>query len=153
RVGDRVKAGSLLAYLDTKGQLEAAVEQAEARVEVARSRLAQVRAGSKSSEVAAQRAEIERLEIEWANAVDDYQRYQKLHQKDVVAEMAVQPRKAAAEAAKRSLEEARQRLNGLSEVRSVDVDLAERELQSSLADLKRARADATAAVIRSPVDG
>jgi multidrug efflux pump subunit AcrA (membrane-fusion protein) len=46
--GDRVRAGQPLAILDGNDQLQAALDQCRARVAVARSRLAQVKAGPRT---------------------------------------------------------------------------------------------------------
>ena len=61
--GDPVKKGQLVAVLDSKEQLEKAWRQAESRIAVAEMRVAQVRAGAKAGDLAAQQAEIGRIEI------------------------------------------------------------------------------------------
>jgi len=51
--GDRVRAGQPLAILDGNDQLQAALDQCRARLAVARSRLAQVKAGAKNADLEA----------------------------------------------------------------------------------------------------
>jgi HlyD family secretion protein len=151
--GDLVKSGQILAVLNSKEQLESVLRQAEARVNVARNRLAQVKVGAKPSDVAAQQAEIGRLEAELANAQMEYRRYQQLRQKEVVPASALDPRRLLVETITQSLNQAKQRMTSLTEVRQVDVDLAAAELEAALADVNRARAELNQATIHSPVTG
>ena len=62
--GDRVKAGQLIAILDAGDRLKSALEEAKEKVKVAEASLAQVKAGAKSGEVAAQSASIGKLAAE-----------------------------------------------------------------------------------------
>lgn len=59
--GDRVKAGQVIALLDSHERLKAALAEAEQEVGVAQAKLAVTQAGAKQGEIAAQRAEIDRL--------------------------------------------------------------------------------------------
>jgi HlyD family secretion protein len=54
-----VKMGQPLAILNSQGSLQAALDEAEGQVAIARSKLAQVRAGAKQGEIDAQRFKIE----------------------------------------------------------------------------------------------
>ena len=58
--GDRVTQGQTIAVLDAQGYLQNEVMQQQEQVNVARAKLAQVRAGAKQGEVDAQRAEVAR---------------------------------------------------------------------------------------------
>ena len=62
--GDRVKAGQLIAILDAGDRLKSALDEAKEKVKVAEASLAQVKAGAKSGELAAQSATIGKLEAE-----------------------------------------------------------------------------------------
>jgi HlyD family secretion protein len=62
--GDRVERGAILAVLNSESRLKAALNQAQAQVQVAESKLDQVRSGAKSGELDAQRSEINRLKVE-----------------------------------------------------------------------------------------
>ncbi|AUT01980.1 HlyD family secretion protein [Nostoc sp. CENA543] len=62
--GDRVKTGQVIAILDDRDRLQAAYQEAQAAVKVAQVNLAKVKAGAKSGEIEAQRAEIARLEAQ-----------------------------------------------------------------------------------------
>ncbi|KOP22549.1 ABC transporter permease [Hapalosiphon sp. MRB220] len=62
--GDRVQANQVIAILDSRDRLQTALLQARKQVSVAQARLAQVKAGAQSGQIAAQKAEIMRLEEE-----------------------------------------------------------------------------------------
>lgn len=153
REGDAITEGQVLAVLDSHDELVAVVSQAEARLALAQARVQQARAGAKSSDVAAQRADIGRLEKETANADLEYERARRLVSAQVVSQSALDASRLAAEAQAQRLEQARQRLTALDEVRAVDVAVAEQEVGAARADLQRARAELARASVRSPIDG
>lgn len=62
--GEEVQAGQVIAILDSKARLEAALRQAEAQVTVARSQLDRVQAGAKQGEINALNAKLNTLEAE-----------------------------------------------------------------------------------------
>ncbi|TRU83113.1 MAG: biotin/lipoyl-binding protein [Microcystis novacekii Mn_MB_F_20050700_S1] len=62
--GDRVEVGQVLAVLDSRDRLQAALEQAENQVRIAKSRLAQVKAGAKQGDIIAQNARFEGVRAE-----------------------------------------------------------------------------------------
>jgi HlyD family secretion protein len=64
KVGDRVQQGQIIAILDTRDRLKAALLQAKQRVDVAKTRLAQVKAGAKRGEIDAQQATVNQLQTE-----------------------------------------------------------------------------------------
>jgi HlyD family secretion protein len=149
--GDTVKAGQVLAELDDKEELEVAVRQALSRVEVARRRLDQVRAGAKVSEISAQDADVEAREIDLANARTEYDRYKTLGTNVTAAEL--DRMQLRVDSAIRTLASARMRRATLTEVRSVDVDLAQAELDEAVNTLARARLDVAKSVVEAPIDG
>jgi HlyD family secretion protein len=63
--GDKVKTGQVIAILDSKERLQAAVSKAQEQMRVKQAILAQVQAGAKRGEIAAQRATVERLKAQW----------------------------------------------------------------------------------------
>lgn len=149
--GDLVTAGQLIAELDTKEQLDAAVRQAAAEIEVARRRLAQAQAGAKPSDVAAQQTEVERLQTEIDNAQKEYQRYQSLGNNVTASEL--DRLKLRIESNTRALAGAKQRLASLSEVRPVDVELARASLDQAMRSETRAIAESKTSVVHAPIDG
>jgi HlyD family secretion protein len=62
--GETVTARQVIAILDSRGRLEAAVNEAKARVSVAQASLVTTKAGAKQGEINAQRATITRLQAE-----------------------------------------------------------------------------------------
>lgn len=65
--GDEVKAGQMVAILDSRDRLEDALRQAQEQVKMAQAKLAQVKAGAKDGEITAQKATIERLQAQLDN--------------------------------------------------------------------------------------
>lgn len=62
--GDTVKKGQIIAILDNHDRLQAELEQAWEQVAVNQSQLAQIEAGAKTGEIAAQRSTVQRLEAQ-----------------------------------------------------------------------------------------
>lgn len=149
--GDVVRAGQPIAELDSQDELGAAAAAAAAEVEVARRRLAQVQAGAKPSDVAAQRAEVQRLQVEVAAADKELERYRRLGSN--VTALEVDRLQARADTLRRALLAAEQRLTSLNEVREADTALAAAELEAAIRREARARAGHAASIIRAPVDG
>ncbi|MEM8717787.1 MAG: ABC exporter membrane fusion protein [Cyanobacteria bacterium P01_G01_bin.39] len=101
--GDQVQQGDVIAILDSRDRLEAALNQAQEQVTVAQANLAKVKAGAKTGEIQAQQAAIARIEAERSNnilaqsamvsrmsaelrnAELEYQRYQTLYQDGAVS--------------------------------------------------------------------
>jgi HlyD family secretion protein len=131
--------------------LQAALAQSEARVAVARSRVAQAKAGPKSADIAALKAEIERLEATLENARTELRRYEQLRQNKDVSQSDVDTRRTNVITTERSIDQARQQLKSLSELRPEDIALAEAELQSSIADAARVRADFDSTIVHAPM--
>ena len=153
REGERVKAGQLLALLDSRRQFEAAVRDLDARVPVAQSRLATVSAGAKEADLAVQQAEIARLEVELANARTELNRYHTLYDAGAATVVERDRRRTAVDTTTEILNQARSRLASLQDVRDVDIKLAEAEVQSARATVERAKAEVRASEVRAPIDG
>lgn len=64
KVGDRVKAGQIIAILDSRTRLEAALKTAQARVTVQQANLNKVKAGAPTGEINARKANIEAIKAE-----------------------------------------------------------------------------------------
>lgn len=62
--GDRVRAGQVIAILDSQERLQTAVEEARAQVASAQAKLAQVKAGYQAGTINAQSAEVARLQAD-----------------------------------------------------------------------------------------
>lgn len=101
--GEQVRVGQMIAILDSCDRLERSLSETRQQVNVAKRELAQVRAGAKSGEIAAQKAEIirlqaeldgevrrqqatlVRLEAEANNASAELNRYQMLYRKGAIS--------------------------------------------------------------------
>lgn len=187
--GDPVEAGQVIAILDNRDLLQAALQSAEERVRIARSQLAQVKAGAKTSEFQAQRAEIARLEAELVgnlqaqrataarleaemqNARIEADRYESLYQQGAVsasqrdttqltyitAQRQLQETQAQISRIERTsqqqIQQAQASLVQLSEVRPVDIAVAEAEVQSAIATVAEAKANLEQAYVRAPIPG
>jgi HlyD family secretion protein len=124
RQGERVKPGQVIAILDSRDRLQAAVLRAQEQVRLARAKLIQIRAGAKQGEInaqaaeiarlradgqgniAAQEAKIARLKAELANAQTDYERNQALFEDGAISASQRDSSRLARDVAQRSLEEA-----------------------------------------------
>ncbi len=67
--GDTVKAGDVIAILDSQKRLQDAVLQVKEQVRMAQAKLAQVQAGAKTGQIKAQEATIARLQSEKTNQI------------------------------------------------------------------------------------
>lgn len=187
--GDWVEKGQVIAILDSRDRLQSALEEAQEQVRVQESRLAQVKAGAKTGEIAAQEAAIVRLQAELQgeiatqnaaiaryqaevnNARAEYNRYQMLYRegaesasnldsKRLTLETAQAQLNQATAAQRRTVEtlqaqlkEARATLNQIAEVRPVDVQTAQAEVDSAIAAVKRAQTDLYLTEVKAPVSG
>ncbi|MBL8151431.1 MAG: biotin/lipoyl-binding protein, partial [Blastocatellia bacterium] len=93
--GDYVKPGQVVATLDSEQRLQSVVVEAEQQVEVSRAKLAQVEAGVKVGEIAAQEAVLQRLEAEQQHAVSELERTERLYKSGDIAEYELNNRKLA----------------------------------------------------------
>jgi HlyD family secretion protein len=127
--GTLLKTGQVVAILDSHDRLQAAFQQAKENVRVARAKLAITQAGAKRGELAAQRAEIGRLEAQQRgdmasqestvarleaalrNAQIEYDRYQTLAQEGAVSTSNRDSKRLTLETAQKQLQEAQAELN------------------------------------------
>jgi HlyD family secretion protein len=152
--GDYVKAGQVIAILDSLSQLQAASQQSDAQVKSAEARLKQAMAGgAKSADIAAQQAEVARLEVELSNATRTYTRTENLYKNQITSESVLEQDRFPMDSMKQQIVEAKERLSALKEVRPVDVDVATAELRAAEADAQRTKVEAEAGVIRAPYNG
>lgn len=223
--GDKVKEGQIIAVLDSRDRLLAALTQAQAQVKISQARLAQVKAGAKQGDIlaqdarfkrtsaelqgqittqratiasleaqlqgekAAQQASIERIRAELTNADTDCQRYETLYADGAVSEQQRDQFCLQSKTTEKSLKEAQANLNriittmeqrineakanlsrtvvtldqeirenqatleSVAEVRPVDVQVAEAQLNSDKAAVKRSQAELDLAYVKSPQNG
>jgi HlyD family secretion protein len=223
--GDNVKVGQVIAILQSRDLLKNAVIQSTKQVEVAKAKLAQIKAGAKSGEIQeqsaivdrvkaqytgdkqaqaeniarisaqwegdriAQTATINKLTAELKNAESEYQRYQQLFSEGAISNSVIDSKRLNVETAKQTLSESQAilnrinttankqlaeakialnrinntsnkeisetqgKLNSIAEIRPVDVQLAQTEIESAIANLQRAKTELQAAYIRAPMTG
>jgi HlyD family secretion protein len=151
--GDHVQVGQEIAVLNSKDQFESVIRQAEANLKVSESRLAQVRSGAKTAEVSAQEAEIARLEAELQAAQTVYRRTETLHGQGAATGVGLDAARVPLQTLPKAIIQAKERLRALSEIRTVDVAVAEAEVEAAAAAVKRAQAEFAAAYVRSPYKG
>ncbi|MUG95744.1 biotin/lipoyl-binding protein [Scytonema sp. UIC 10036] len=70
REGTMVQQGQLIAILDSRDRLAAALSEAQEQVRVAQANLAQVKAGAKQGEIEAQKATVARIQVERETEVE-----------------------------------------------------------------------------------
>ena len=127
--GDQVKRGDVMAILDSRDRLEAALNQAEEQVGVAIANLAQINAGAKTGEIQAQEAAIARIETERDNNISaqiatvsrieaelnnaevEYQRYEQLYRDGAVSASQKDSKYLTLATVKEQLAEAQANLN------------------------------------------
>ncbi|MCC5655848.1 ABC exporter membrane fusion protein [Nostoc sp. XA010] len=127
--GDRVKAGQVIAILNSRDRLQAELEQAQEQVKVAQANLNRTQAGAKAGEIAAQKAAIARLEAERQgdinaqaatierfqaevrNAQAEDERYQQLYKQGAISASQRDNKRLNLETAQKSLQEAQAQLN------------------------------------------
>lgn len=144
--GDVVKAGQVIAVLDSRDRLQAALAEAQEQVKVAQSNLAVVKAGAKRGEVNAQQAEIARLEAqrqgdaqaqmatvarlqaERQNAQVEAQRYELLYQQGATSASLRDTKALTLATAQRSLQEAQVVLKRIQTTRSPELTSAKATL-------------------------
>lgn len=153
REGEDVQAGQILATLQGREQMAAGLRHGEANSALARSRLQQVMSGAKTAEVAAQQAEIARLELVLANERAESERYGKLLQSRHVSDSAADAKRTAAAAAAQSLQAAKAKLRSLNEVRQADIEVARAEVRLAEAAVERARQDFALTQVLAPAAG
>ncbi|MCC5621800.1 ABC exporter membrane fusion protein [Nostoc sp. CHAB 5715] len=127
--GDRLKAGQVIAILNSRDRLQAELKQAQEQVKVAQANLNRTQAGAKPGEIAAQKAAIARLEAERQgdintqaatierfqaevrNAQAEDERYQQLYQQGAISASQRDNKRLNLETAQKSLQEAQSQLN------------------------------------------
>ncbi|MBG1242090.1 ABC exporter membrane fusion protein [Nostoc sp. NZL] len=187
--GDRVKAGQVIAILNSRDRLEAELKEAQEQVKVAQANLNRIQAGAKRGEIAAQKAAIarlkaerqgsistqaatiERFQAEVRNAQAEDERYQQLYQQGAISASQRDSKRLSLETAQKSLQEAQAQLNGtqstsqqqvkeatatldeIAEIRGVDVEAAQAEINRAVAAMNLAKINLKQAEVRSPQNG
>ena len=152
-VGDAIKAGQVVAILDTQRSRAAAVLEAKAKVEVAKAKLAQVRAGPKPHDVRAQEAVIRRSEADLVSGQEDFDRANRLVALKAIAREEYTSRRSKFEQARATVDQAKAQLEAIKTIRPVDVKASEVDVIQAEASLAVAQEDLRSTEVRSPLSG
>jgi HlyD family secretion protein len=124
-----------------------------------------------SGGVATQEAEIRRIEADLGNAEIEYARYANLQRDGAISKSELDSKKLRLDVVKNQLsqsqaalsrlvstvaaqkEEAQATLNSIKEVRPVDVQVAQSQVESAIRAAEKAKADLELTYIRAPMDG
>jgi HlyD family secretion protein len=153
--GDRVAEGDLLAELDNRPMLEAAVLSAEANVRQREAELAQRRV-SVAASLAESRAALDRALFAAATAQREFARAEELLARGHVTRATHDERAAERDAAQRAVESARATLSRYAAEdpdAQADIAVARSNLDAARATLAVARGDLAKSVVRAPMDG
>lgn len=187
--GDEVREGQIVAWLEGYARSKAALQQAMDKVQIAKAKLAQIKAGAKAGdieaqkatiaqlqsqlkgEINAQQATIARLQAQLVNAQTENNRYQQLYQQGATSASVADSKRLQMNTVQEQLTEAQAGLNrtvntikdqinqaqaklvSLKEVRPVDVEEAEAEVNSAITAVKQAKADYDLTYLVSPING
>jgi HlyD family secretion protein len=151
--GDEVRAGQALAYLDGYDVNKAELELAERNLELVELQRLQVLAGAKESEVAAQANVVAAKQAQLARVEADLDRSTKLYQASFVSEQALSAVRAEAIQTRNQLDQERNALKALTEIRGIDDRVASARIAVQKATVERTRAAMERNVIRAPHDG
>lgn len=138
--GETVTAGQTVALLDGFEQAFAVVAEAKARVEIEKRKLDQIRAGAKSGDLEAQKAQTRRIEAELENARREVRRAE-----NSSTELPL-PDYAALEKLRRELENARteyiraEKLAASGDISRSELDTRRLNVESIEKEIKRTRA-------------
>jgi HlyD family secretion protein len=151
--GDFVARNQVIARLDNY-ELSAQVRQAEANLAAAKTRLAELEAGSRPQEVERANADLSRTDAELKNALLNFKRIESLVRQGVTDQKSLEDARtrydiavAAQRGAKQSYELAR------IGPRQEAINLARAQVNQATAELAYAHAQLENTVIRAPIDG
>lgn len=151
--GDWVKAGQVVAILDSQSSRLATLEQSQSNVLKTQAQLAKVQAGAKSGDINAQKAnvfrlnaelnggiatqeaEIGRIEADLRNAEIEYKRYKQLNNSGAVSKSELDSRQLRLETTQKQLSQAQASLNRLIST----VQEQKNEAQSTLTSIEEVR--------------
>lgn len=153
RAGDTVAAGQVVARMADHSVRAAALASAEAQVRTAEAELARVRAGTRPSELAAQRARIDALAAQVRLARMTLERRVTLTRSNAASTAQVDDAEAALSRLSAELAAAEAVYESLAHVRAEDVAVSESALGRARADLAQRRAELDLSQIRAPIDG
>ena len=153
RRGDDVRPGDPLALLRDHAVAEAAFVTAGRKVDLARARLEQVKAGEREEVVAAQTALVDARQADAVFVAARKKRLQQLYADGLISSDDYDEQEQRLAAADAQLRREQRLLDGFHTGRREDVAIAERELALALAARDEASAGRDAQVVRAPMAG
>jgi len=151
--GDSVQAGQVVAILQNE-ELRAAVSRAESGLQVARSKLAEIKAGARKEEIREAAAAWEGAKAVLQEAAAQLKRYRELRAQDMASSAALDERQRAYDTARAAADQAEQRKHLLEAgPQSETVKLYVDEVGLAEAALNYSRRMLDKTYIRSPISG
>lgn len=151
--GSLVRAGDVVAIMDTRSRKEAALDEAKAQVRIAAAKLVLTKAGVKAQDIAAQEAAVEHLRASLQKVEAEYKRIKALEFTGAVSVDEYDQRRFQVLMAAATLRQSEATLASMKVVRKEDVLLAEAELARAQAGVAMAEADLEVTQIRYPGNG
>lgn len=187
--GDKVRENQIIAILDDRDRLLAAVEKAKKDVKVAQANLEIVKAGAQTGEINAQAATVRRLQAQLQGEITnqeatinrleanlrlarkEYERYLSLARDGAISASDLDQRRLELDNARellneaianqnlkiapleQQIREAQANLDRIKEIRPVDVQQAQAEVERAIAILKQAEEDLKLVYVRTPIRG
>lgn len=152
-VGQKVEKSHILAVLDSNCRKQADLELAKAELVLAEKSLAKVLAGAKQGDIRAQESLIERVRERLRLAEIQLDRVQRLMRSNATTQDQTDESISGVEVLKRELRQEEATLEALLEVRTVDVEQAQAEVDRAKAVIERKEADLEVSLVRSPIAG
>ncbi len=153
QVGDRVKAGQLIARLE-QDDLQAAVEKARADLAAAVAKLATVRNGARTQEVQSAEAALRQAEANRSLAQVNLERYRSLHQDGGIALQVVDTAARDYDVSAAQLRSAQEQVSLIRDKYTAeDLQYAEAQVRQAQAALRIAETNLGYATITAPMGG
>jgi HlyD family secretion protein len=151
--GDDVTSGTLLAVLDNQTKRQAALQEANARLAAAEARQLQIQAGAKVGDIEAQAASVRLFEEQSRFAYRDLQRAMELRKRNAIGEEQLDQKQWEYDRLLLEHRRGEGLLQSLKEVRTVDVNVAEKDVLAARAHAAAAQTDVEASEVRAPISG
>jgi HlyD family secretion protein len=151
--GDRVEQGQILARMDDR-DIQASLDQSTASLAQAEARLALIRAGSRSEEIAQAQAQVDSAQSQAKLASDRSKRYQNLANQGAISRDQLQEYLTNERNAQANLQQAQRKIEQLQNgSRPEEIAEIQAQVAQAKAQLRAVQIQATDAVIRAPFSG
>lgn len=153
REGMSVKAGQVLAVMDSSERLLASAVQAQAQVKQAQNYLVQVRTEADRGNAEIQAVDVEQLQANLQDLTRSYQKYEDLHRNGAISAVELSSRREAVDRATQSLRQAQRELERMEAMQPINLRQAETQVAVAVANFNRAKADFEYSLVRAPIGG